>query len=75
MTAKIQEGEFTTDAASYPLTPLLTETPVKFYDLNVLASNNPIEDSHAEAKLTIGGGLLFGIYDGHGGAACGQVGT
>jgi len=46
--------------------------PVKSFDMNTLQSNNPIEDSHAEA-LTVGGGLLFGIFDGHGGAACGQV--
>ena len=39
----------------------------------MLASNHRIEDSHTEAKLAMGGGMLFGIYDGHGGAACGQV--
>lgn len=49
--------------------------PVKSFDTNTLQSNNPIEDSHAEAVMTSGsnGGLLFGIFDGHGGAACGQV--
>ena len=46
--------------------------PVKFFDTNTLQSNDPIEDSHASA-LTVGGGYLFGIFDGHGGAACGQV--
>ena len=46
--------------------------PVKSYDMNTLRSNNPIEDAHSEALLW-NGGYLFGIYDGHGGAACGQV--
>ena len=48
--------------------------PVKFFDTNSLQSNDPIEDSYASA-LTVGGGYLFGIFDGHGGAACGQVFT
>ena len=48
------------------------EGPVKSFDTNTLASNNPIEDSHAEALLP-DGSLLFGIFDGHGGAACSQV--
>jgi serine/threonine protein phosphatase PrpC len=26
-----------------------------------------------QAILTSGGGMLFGIFDGHGGAACGQA--
>jgi pyruvate dehydrogenase phosphatase len=49
--------------------------PVKSYDMNTLKSNNPIEDSHAEACLTANSsaGMLFGIFDGHGGPACGQV--
>lgn len=46
--------------------------PIKSYDMNTLRSNNPIEDAHSEALLW-NGGYLFGIYDGHGGAACGQV--
>jgi len=51
----------------------LPSGPVKSFDMNTLQSNNPIEDSHSEAILTIGEGMLFGIFDGHGGAACGQV--
>jgi len=51
----------------------LPDGPVKSFDTNTLQSNNPIEDSHAEALLNTSGGLLFGIFDGHGGAACGQV--
>jgi len=51
----------------------LPHGPVKSFDMNTLQSNNPIEDSHSEAVLTVGDGMLFGIFDGHGGAACGQV--
>lgn len=55
----------------------LPSGPVKAFEMNSLRSNNPVEDAHAEARLTSGGeeggGYLFGIYDGHGGAACGQV--
>jgi len=51
----------------------LPHGPVKSFDMNTLQSNNPIEDSHSEAVLTVGNGLLFGVFDGHGGAACGQV--
>ena len=55
------------------------ESPVRFFETNTLASNNPIEDSHAEAILNFHTnindppGLVFGIYDGHGGASCGIV--
>jgi pyruvate dehydrogenase phosphatase len=47
--------------------------PVKSFETNCLRSNNPVEDSHSEAIVSNGEGYLFGIYDGHGGAACGQV--
>ncbi len=47
--------------------------PVKSFETNSLRSNNPVEDSHSEAMVSNGEGYLFGIYDGHGGAACGQV--
>ena len=55
--------------------------PVKAFDMNSLRSNNPIEDSHNEAVVRAPGSgqhsdpttMLFGVFDGHGGAACGQV--
>ena len=55
--------------------------PVKAFDMNSLRSNSPIEDSHNEAVVRPPGAgpqpdpttLLFGVFDGHGGAACGQV--
>ena len=41
--------------------------PVKSFDMNVLRSNNPIEDSHAEAIIRLGSKvptyfLFFSIY-------------
>jgi len=52
-------------------------SPVKSFDMNSIRSNNPTEDSHSEAIIRFGSnesnGMLFGIFDGHGGAACGQV--
>ena len=45
--------------------------------MNSIRSNNPTEDAHSEAIIRFGttapNGMLFGIFDGHGGAACGQV--
>ena len=79
-----REHEYSSDSQITALSSTVrqnvpTSGPVKYYDLNTLASNSPIEDSHAEAKVSIGpegkGGYLFGIYDGHAGAACGQVST
>ncbi|XP_011501405.1 PREDICTED: pyruvate dehydrogenase [acetyl-transferring]-phosphatase 1, mitochondrial isoform X2 [Ceratosolen solmsi marchali] len=46
---------------------------IKSYDSNQLASNNPIEDTRSEAKCLLTNGILFGIFDGHGGNACAQV--
>lgn len=46
---------------------------VKSYDSNQLASNSPMEDTRAEAKCLLTSGLLLGVFDGHGGAACAQV--
>ena len=46
-------------------------SPVKSYDKNVLPSNTPCEDSHAEANFDEG--MMFGVFDGHGGHYCGQV--
>lgn len=46
---------------------------VKHYESNQLGSNNPIEDTRSEAKCLLTGGILFGVFDGHGGGACAQV--
>ena len=51
----------------------LLEGPIKYFDTNTLDSNCPSEDSQAEAYINHNGGQLFGIFDGHGGWACGQV--
>ncbi|ESO07882.1 hypothetical protein HELRODRAFT_98081 [Helobdella robusta] len=47
--------------------------PVTRFDSSQLSSNNPIEDRRAVGKLVQTGGLLFGVFDGHGGAACAQA--
>jgi len=51
---------------------------VRFFETDTLASNRPLEDSHSEAilhpsKPNDPPGMLFGVYDGHGGASCGIV--
>ncbi|GAB1864059.1 [Pyruvate dehydrogenase [acetyl-transferring]]-phosphatase 1, mitochondrial [Camponotus japonicus] len=46
---------------------------VKYYDSNQLASNNPIEDTRAEAQCLLTKGVLLGVFDGHGGGTCAQV--
>lgn len=55
-------------------------SPVRYFDTNKLLSNDPIEDSHSETLLHPPSdrqgdppSMLFGIYDGHGGASCGIV--
>ncbi|XP_017303590.1 pyruvate dehydrogenase [acetyl-transferring]-phosphatase 1, mitochondrial-like [Diaphorina citri] len=48
-------------------------TSVKSYDSNQLPSNKPIEDTRCEAKCLLTTGVLLGVFDGHGGAACAQV--
>ena len=49
------------------------ESPVHGFETNQLPSNNPIEDRRAVGRLSQTGGLLFGVYDGHGGCACAQA--
>ncbi|XP_069700926.1 pyruvate dehydrogenase [acetyl-transferring]-phosphatase 1, mitochondrial [Periplaneta americana] len=46
---------------------------VRSYDSNQLQSNNPIEDTRSEARCLLTKGMLLGVFDGHGGAACAQV--
>ncbi|XP_075229114.1 pyruvate dehydrogenase [acetyl-transferring]-phosphatase 1-like protein, mitochondrial [Lycorma delicatula] len=46
---------------------------VKSYDSNQLSSNQPIEDTRCEARSLLTAGMLMGVFDGHGGAACAQV--
>ena len=50
-----------------------TGGPVSRFDSSQLASNSPIEDRRAVGRLIQTGGLLFGVFDGHGGAACAQA--
>lgn len=47
--------------------------PIRYFNSNQLPSNNPIEDRRAVGQLLQTGGTLFGVFDGHGGAACAQA--
>ena len=71
----LRKHEYTTD--DNWLGPGDGHSPVKSFDMNSIRSNNPTEDAHSEAIIRVGttapNGMLFGIFDGHGGAACGQV--
>ena len=51
---------------------LVGRTAIKGFESNQLASNHPTEDRRAIGKLVQTGGTVFGVYDGHGGAACAQ---
>ena len=72
----LRKHEYTTEEPW--MGPETGNSPVKAFDMNSIRSNNPTEDAHSEAILRVGtaapNGMLFGIFDGHGGAACGQVG-
>nr|XP_016923205.1 pyruvate dehydrogenase [acetyl-transferring]-phosphatase 1, mitochondrial [Drosophila suzukii] len=46
---------------------------IRSYETNQLGSNSPCEDSRTEASLLHRNGFICGIFDGHGGASCGQV--
>nr|CAG4641681.1 EOG090X05SW [Eurycercus lamellatus] len=46
---------------------------LKSIDWNQLASNNPLEDSLAIARLFDNKSYLLGVFDGHGGPACAKV--
>ena len=47
--------------------------PVKYFDTNTFDSNSPSEDSQAVGVIDYNKGMLFGIFDGHGGTSCGKV--
>ena len=71
----LRKHEYTTEEPW--MGPETGNSPVKAFDMNSIRSNNPTEDAHSEAILRVGtaapNGMLFVIFDGHGGAACGQV--
>lgn len=46
---------------------------IRSYETNQLGSNSPCEDSRTEASLLLRNGFICGVFDGHAGAACGQV--
>ncbi|XP_006878967.1 PREDICTED: [Pyruvate dehydrogenase [acetyl-transferring]]-phosphatase 2, mitochondrial [Elephantulus edwardii] len=43
------------------------------FESNQLAANSPVEDRCGVASCLQTGGLMFGIFDGHGGHACAQA--
>ncbi|XP_004704908.1 pyruvate dehydrogenase [acetyl-transferring]-phosphatase 2, mitochondrial [Echinops telfairi] len=43
------------------------------FESNQLAANSPVEDRRGVAACLQTGGLMFGIFDGHGGHACAQA--
>ncbi|XP_054748469.2 pyruvate dehydrogenase [acetyl-transferring]-phosphatase 1, mitochondrial-like [Lytechinus pictus] len=50
-----------------------SQKDVQRYDSNQLFSNKPGEDRRAIAECLLSNGILFGIFDGHGGTACAQA--
>ncbi|GAB6026349.1 hypothetical protein CHUAL_012553 [Chamberlinius hualienensis] len=46
---------------------------IKCFDVNQLPSNNPTEDRRAEARCVHTTGMLFGVFDGHGGWPCAEM--
>ncbi|KAH8338823.1 hypothetical protein KR074_001562, partial [Drosophila pseudoananassae] len=61
----LRENEF---VFNFPL-----DGTIRSYETNQLGSNSPCEDSRTEASLLHRNGFICGIFDGHAGAACGQV--
>ncbi|KAH8400308.1 hypothetical protein KR215_010056 [Drosophila sulfurigaster] len=61
----LRENEF---VYNFPLDGI-----IRSYETNQLGSNSPCEDSRTEASLLHRNGFICGVFDGHGGAACGQV--
>ncbi|EDV99931.1 pyruvate dehydrogenase [acetyl-transferring]-phosphatase 1, mitochondrial [Drosophila grimshawi] len=49
------------------------EGVIHSYETNQLGSNSPCEDTRTEASLLYRNGFMCGVFDGHAGAACGQV--
>ncbi|MCI4379574.1 hypothetical protein PGIGA_G00229780 [Pangasianodon gigas] len=48
-------------------------SPVLKFESNQLAANSPLEDRRCSATCLQTRGMLFGVFDGHGGHACAQV--
>ncbi|XP_007244147.3 pyruvate dehydrogenase [acetyl-transferring]-phosphatase 2, mitochondrial [Astyanax mexicanus] len=48
-------------------------SPVLKFESNQFAANSPLEDRRSTATCLQTRGMLFGVYDGHGGHACAQV--
>ncbi|KAA0715177.1 [Pyruvate dehydrogenase [acetyl-transferring]]-phosphatase 2, mitochondrial [Triplophysa tibetana] len=48
-------------------------SPVLRFESNQLAANTPLEDRRSSASCLQARGMIFGVFDGHGGHACAQA--
>lgn len=48
-------------------------SPVLRFESNQLAANTPLEDRRSSASCRQARGMIFGVFDGHGGHACAQA--
>ena len=74
MQAKMTPAEVTKILTAKEFSHIMSSKgPVKYFDINTLDSNSPSEDSQAVGAISHKKGMLFGIFDGHGGDSCGMV--
>ena len=74
MQAKMTPAEVTKILTAKEFThKMSSKGPVKYFDTNTFDSNSPSEDSQAVGVIDYNKGMLFGIFDGHGGTSCGKV--
>ncbi|XP_014254564.1 pyruvate dehydrogenase [acetyl-transferring]-phosphatase 1, mitochondrial-like isoform X2 [Cimex lectularius] len=72
--AKLSHPEVSSFLSSHEYNYTVQEpSAVKGYVTNQLAANDPLEDTRAEAKCLHKNCMMFGVYDGHGGASCARV--
>ncbi|XP_004583971.2 pyruvate dehydrogenase [acetyl-transferring]-phosphatase 2, mitochondrial [Ochotona princeps] len=72
--AQVNEVLRAGELAYQPLSlPGRAPNPVLRFESNQLAANSPVEDRRGVASCSQTSGLMFGIFDGHGGHACAQA--
>lgn len=50
-----------------------TNNSIRAFETNQLPSNDPIEDRLAIARCLLTTGIMFGVFDGHGGHLCSEI--
>lgn len=74
---RLSRQQVTTYLRTHEASYEVNDGPIKSFETNKLAANQPIEDRSTEGKLKIphvsASQYLFGIFDGHAGCACAQV--